>query len=95
MDEAYCLALNFCQASSRNGIDDALHFRHPEHNAAGQKLDGALVPVEATQTYQIAAQAGYPMTTIPAGVDKETGRYTARLVNYEHCVLRAKICKCH
>lgn len=39
----------------------------------GQKLDALLVPLDVGQTYQIAAQAGYPMITVPAGVNFETG----------------------
>lgn len=66
MDETYFQALEFSQTSTRNGIDDAL-----SHN--GQKLDGLLVPPDVGQTYQIAAQAGYPMITLPAGVRSVSG----------------------
>lgn len=66
-DETYYQALSFCQSSTREeGIDAALSYN-------GKKLDGLLVPPDVGQTYQIAAQAGYPMITIPAGVHSESG----------------------
>ncbi|CAF9938557.1 MAG: hypothetical protein HETSPECPRED_001108 [Heterodermia speciosa] len=67
MNETYQQALAFCQSSTReNGIDAALN-----HN--GIRLDALLVPPDVGQTYQIAAQAGYPMITLPAGVSPATG----------------------
>ncbi|KAI9742697.1 MAG: hypothetical protein M1818_003838 [Claussenomyces sp. TS43310] len=67
MDVTYFQALNFCQKSTReDGIDAALN-----HN--GTRLSGLLVPPDVGQTYQIAAQAGYPMITIPAGTQSDTG----------------------
>ncbi|KIW09830.1 hypothetical protein PV08_11931 [Exophiala spinifera] len=66
MDETYFQALEFSQTSTRNGIDDALIVN-------GRKLDGLLVPPDVGQTYQIAAQAGYPMVTLPAGVRSVSG----------------------
>lgn len=71
MDETYFQALSFCQRSTReDGIDAALR----RHNNGEQKLlDGLLVPPDVGQTYQIAAQAGYPMITVPAGVNDESG----------------------
>ncbi|KAK8098743.1 uncharacterized protein PG998_011984 [Apiospora kogelbergensis] len=36
-------------------------------------LSGLLVPPDVGQTYQVAAQAGYPVLTIPAGVHASTG----------------------
>ncbi|KAI5923337.1 amidase [Camillea tinctor] len=65
-DETYYQALNFTQTSTRNGIDTALTYQ-------GKKLAGLLVPPEVGQTYQIAAQAGYPMITLPAGIQPSTG----------------------
>ena len=63
MNETYFQALAFCQQSTReNGIDAALNYN-------GRKLDALLVPPDVGQSYQIAAQAGYPMITIPAGVN--------------------------
>jgi len=64
MDETYFQALEFCQRSTReDGIDAALNYF-----GNGTQLDALLVPPDVAQTYQIAAQAGYPMVTIPAGV---------------------------
>lgn len=66
MDKTYFQALAFCRQSTReDGIDGAL--------ALHGGLDGLLVPPDVGQTYQIAAQAGYPMITIPAGVGSATG----------------------
>ncbi|KAI7545775.1 amidase family protein [Hortaea werneckii] len=64
MDKAYWEALEFCQYQSRErGIDAALSM-----GPNGTQLDGLLVPPDVGQTYQVAAQAGYPMITVPAGV---------------------------
>lgn len=65
-DETYFQALGFCQSKSRQGIDDALHFN-------GTKLNGLLVPPAVGQSYQQAAQAGYPAVTVPAGVSSDSG----------------------
>ncbi|KAH8668428.1 amidase signature domain-containing protein [Xylariales sp. PMI_506] len=65
-NETYWQALEFVQSSTRNGIDSALTYN-------GTRLSGLLVPPEVGQTYQIAAQAGYPMITLPAGYYPETG----------------------
>ena len=60
MNSTYWEALAFCQRSTREGgIDAAL--RH-----GGHELDALLVPPDVGQSYQIAAQAGYPVITIPA-----------------------------
>lgn len=67
MDETYWQALNFCHKSTReDGIDAALH-----HN--GKNLTALLVPPDVAQSIQIAAQAGYPVVTLPAGVNPDTG----------------------
>lgn len=67
MDDEYWTALNFCHRTTREeGIDAALYNN-------GTQLDALLVPPDVGQTYQIAAQAGYPMITLPAGVSNETG----------------------
>jgi amidase len=66
MDETYFQALAFTQGSTRQGIDAAL-----ANN--GHPVDALLVPPDVGQTYQIAAQAGYPMITLPAGVHSDTG----------------------
>jgi amidase len=63
MDSTYYSALSFCQKSTReNGIDHAL-----SHN-----ITALLVPPDVGQTYQIAAQAGYPMITIPTSTTSKT-----------------------
>ena len=67
MNETYWQALAFCHRTTREeGIDAAL-FNN------GTNLTALLVPPDVGQTYQIAAQAGYPMVTLPAGVGSETG----------------------
>ena len=69
MDETYWQALHFCQTTSRErGIDPALAM-----GPNGRKLDALLVPLDVGQSYQIAAQAGYPVITIPAGVHSSRG----------------------
>lgn len=66
MDETYYQALAFTQRSTReDGIDAALA-------NAGHSLQALLVPTDVGQSYQIAAQAGYPMITIPGGVHFES-----------------------
>jgi amidase len=67
MDETYYQALAFVQRSAREeGIDAAL-----ANN--GRPLDALLVPPDVGQTYQIAAQAGYPVIALPAGMHSSTG----------------------
>lgn len=67
MDDEYWAALEFCHRTTREeGIDAALYNN-------GTQLVALLVPPDVGQTYQIAAQAGYPMITLPAGVSNETG----------------------
>ncbi|KAF4449595.1 hypothetical protein F53441_7162 [Fusarium austroafricanum] len=65
-DETYWQALEFCQTSCRKGINDALTHK-------GKKLSGLLVPPQVAQAPQIAAQAGYPVITIPGGYAKDSG----------------------
>ncbi|KAI1334743.1 amidase [Xylariaceae sp. FL0016] len=65
-DETYYQALSFTQTTTRNAIDSALSYQ-------GKTLAGLLVPPDVGQTYQVAAQAGYPMITLPAGVSSTTG----------------------
>ncbi|KAK6370989.1 hypothetical protein LTR64_006235 [Lithohypha guttulata] len=60
-DETYFQALDFTQTSTKTGIDHALTAY------SSSPLSGLLVPPDVGQTYQIAAQAQYPMITIPAG----------------------------
>ncbi|KZZ87362.1 amidase [Ascosphaera apis ARSEF 7405] len=67
MDDTYWSALHYCQKVTREeGIDAALNYN-------GTQLDGLLTPPDVAQSIQIAAQAGYPVITVPAGVDKKTG----------------------
>lgn len=67
MDETYWQALAFCHRTTReDGIDAAL-------SNNGTNLTALLVPPDVGQTYQIAAQAGYPIITLPAGVSPDTG----------------------
>ncbi|KAL6703973.1 hypothetical protein ACN47E_008911 [Coniothyrium glycines] len=67
MDDSYKQALEFIQRSTRqDGIDFAL-----ANN--GKPVDALLVPSDVGQSYQIAAQAGYPVVTIPVGVHANTG----------------------
>jgi len=69
MDKTYYQALNFCQSATReNGIDYAL----TNYNN-GRRVDALLVTPDVRQTYQIAAQAGYPVIIIPAGINATTG----------------------
>ncbi|KAH7406756.1 glutamyl-tRNA amidotransferase subunit A [Phaeosphaeria sp. MPI-PUGE-AT-0046c] len=66
MNETYYQALAFTQRSTREGgIDAAL-----ANN--GHPLQALLVPTDVGQTYQIAAQAGYPMITLPSGVHSDS-----------------------
>lgn len=65
-DETYWQALNFVQTKTRKGIDDALTYR-------GKRLSGLLVPPAVGQSYQVSAQAGYPVATVPVGIHSATG----------------------
>ncbi|KAJ6098807.1 hypothetical protein N7467_000342 [Penicillium canescens] len=67
MNETYFQALEFCQRTTREeGIDAAL--KH-----GNRTLDGLLVPPDVAQSIQIAAQAGYPVITVPAGTSDVSG----------------------
>lgn len=66
-NETYWQALSFCQRTSREeGIDAAL-------SQDRNQLDALLIPPDVAQSVQIAAQAGYPIITIPASVHSESG----------------------
>ncbi|EEP77697.1 conserved hypothetical protein [Uncinocarpus reesii 1704] len=65
-NETYWQAVSFCRSSSRKGINDALSYRN-------RQLDGLLVPTDVGQTWMMPAQAGYPMISIPAGLNVESG----------------------
>lgn len=66
-DETYFQALNFTQTTSKRGIDYALTAY------SSTPLSGLLVPPDVGQSYQIAAQAQYPMITVPAGYHNQMG----------------------
>ncbi|RDA90830.1 hypothetical protein CP533_1552 [Ophiocordyceps camponoti-saundersi (nom. inval.)] len=66
MDDTYRKALHFCRTSARRGIDDALTWKN-------RRLSALLVPLEPGQSYQIAAQAGYPIMTLPISIHRESG----------------------
>lgn len=76
MNEAYFQALEYCRRTTREeGIDAALKYK-------GRTLDGLLVPPDVAQSIQIAAQAGYPAITLPAGTSKESGMpYGLAIIN--------------
>lgn len=71
-NDTYWQALSFSQGKTRTGIDWALGGGGQALPGNCTKLDGLLVPPDVGQTYQIAAQAGYPMVTVPAGVHSDT-----------------------
>lgn len=67
MNSTYWEALSFCHRTTReDGIDAALA-------ANGSAVDALLAPPDNAQSYQIAAQAGYPVVTIPAWVHSLSG----------------------
>lgn len=67
MNETYWQALEFCRRTTREeGIDAALRY-------GNRTLDGLLVPPDVAQSIQIAAQAKYPVVTVPAGVNEVSG----------------------
>jgi amidase len=67
MDETYYQALAFCQKSTReDGIDAALYNN-------GNELDALFIPPDVAQAPQIAAQAGYPIITLPVATAEESG----------------------
>lgn len=71
-NETYWQALGYVQSKTRGGIDYALAGGGQTLPGNKTQLDGLLVPPDVGQTYQVAAQAGYPMITIPAGVASDT-----------------------
>lgn len=65
-EDVYLKALEYIRQKSREeGIDAALQFE-------GKSLDGLLVPLQAEGgvACSVAAKAGYPMITIPVGVNR-------------------------
>ncbi|GFN16513.1 hypothetical protein AtubIFM55763_010347 [Aspergillus tubingensis] len=66
MNETYWQALEYCHRTSREeGIDAALHYQ-------GRNLTALLVPPDFAPSIEIAAQAGYPVVTLPAGINKDS-----------------------
>ncbi|CZT41374.1 related to glu/asp-tRNA amidotransferase subunit A [Rhynchosporium secalis] len=66
-DETYWQALFFMQRATREeGIDAALF-------NGGNQVNILLVPSDLGQVMNVAAQAGYPLITLPAGINSETG----------------------
>jgi amidase len=66
-EERYVKALEYIRRKSREeGIDAALI-------CEGGNLDGLLVPLQADRgvAWSVAAKAGYPMISIPVGIDGE------------------------
>jgi len=62
-NETYFQALNFIHTQAREkGIDGALH-------NIGHPVDVLLAPPDVGASYQISAQAGYPVVTVRGGVD--------------------------
>ena len=67
MNTTYWEALEFCHRTSREeGIDGALA-------NDGSAVDVLLAPPDVAPSYQVAAQAGYPVLTIPAYVHSLSG----------------------
>lgn len=71
-NETYWQALGYVQGKTRDGINWALAGGGQQLPCNKTILDGLLVPSDVGQTYQVAAQAGYPMITIPTGVASAT-----------------------
>ncbi|XMA07531.1 hypothetical protein WAI453_000322 [Rhynchosporium graminicola] len=67
MDETYWQALFFMQRATREEVIDAALFN------GGNQFDVLLVPSDLGQVTNVAAQAGYPLITLPAGLNSETG----------------------
>lgn len=66
-NETYYQAIEFVHRTSRDeGIDYALNYTDPDTGENFQ-LDGLLVPLSHSITYQQAAKAAYPMMTVPIG----------------------------
>ncbi|KAI4253847.1 MAG: hypothetical protein L6R42_007428 [Xanthoria sp. 1 TBL-2021] len=69
-DETYSKALQYTRYQSRNqGIDAALHFNKDASGTA--KFDALLLCDHKGAGQQLAAQAGYPIITIPIGIDRD------------------------
>ncbi|KAK3678931.1 hypothetical protein LTR78_001384 [Recurvomyces mirabilis] len=70
-DEIYYSALKHCQTQCReNGIDAALQYHNPK-TGKQEQLDALLFCDIKNAGQCIAAQAGYPVISIPIGLDPE------------------------
>ncbi|KFY09067.1 hypothetical protein V492_05651 [Pseudogymnoascus sp. VKM F-4246] len=70
-DETYRAALQYIREQTReNGIDAALTYQ-PDPSEPAIQLDALLLADRAGPGQQLAAQAGYPVITIPVGVDSD------------------------
>ncbi|KAJ3207699.1 hypothetical protein HDU82_003377 [Entophlyctis luteolus] len=69
MNETYYAALDFCRRTSRaEGIDAALKYTAPDGTVI--QLDALLTPSDDSgPASEMPAKAGYPLVTIPVGVD--------------------------
>ncbi|RAH72487.1 amidase family protein [Aspergillus aculeatinus CBS 121060] len=66
MNETYWQALAYCQRTSREeGIDAALRYQ-------GRNITALLAPPDFAPSVEIAAQAGYPVVTLPAGINEDS-----------------------
>lgn len=70
-DETYRAALRYIREQTReNGIDAALTYQ-PDPSKPAIQLDALILADRAGPGQQLAAQAGYPVITIPVGVDSD------------------------
>ncbi|KFY43033.1 hypothetical protein V495_04208 [Pseudogymnoascus sp. VKM F-4514 (FW-929)] len=70
-EETYQAALKYIREQTRqNGIDAALTYQ-PDPSKPAIQLDALLLADRAGPGQQLAAQAGYPIITIPVGVDSD------------------------
>ncbi|OBT51843.1 hypothetical protein VE04_07315 [Pseudogymnoascus sp. 24MN13] len=70
-DETYQAALRYIRSQTReNGIDAALTYQ-PDPSTPALQLDALPLADRAGPGQQLAAQAGYPIVTIPVGVDSD------------------------
>lgn len=70
-DHTYYSALKFIREQSQfNGIDGALRYQ-PDPSKPPIQLDALLIADRKGPGQQLAAQAGYPIISIPVGVDSD------------------------
>jgi amidase len=63
----------FLASLNTSGIRDQTYWQALDWCKTTTRNDALLVPPDVAQSYQIAAQAGYPMIAIPAGTHSESG----------------------